>query len=321
MSTTSPLPAAPHRPTSRPLRIVARANPDKIGPLADALRHAGHELVESTEAHGDVAFTDIQPTHGRVKAMMDRVGRTVLYPHSPQPLCHHDGIWPTDPSVIATFVVGHGSREVLEASGFDREIRVIGWPFGEVRPFRSTAGRRVLFAPHHPDRLGNISPRIQADNRRILLELLDAGFDVKVRHLGSLRGNGLQRLPGVEFVHAGHRSAAVARTAEDDILDADVVVANGTFAHRSVALGTPTVMFGQNRWPGDTFHPRQHAYYATWSRWEHLLRYPFDADGDLAGAVRQAATDEATIATWRHRFIPEPLDATDFVRQFEQVVR
>lgn len=320
MTTWSP-PSADRAATSprTRLRIVVRTNPDKAGPIVGALRDAGHELVDDVGANGDVVLSDLHPSYGKIWELMERVGRTILYPHSAWPTLHCDGVYPVHPSVEAAFVVGEGSRQVLEAVGFSPPTDAVGWPYGELLPMRTTTPRRVLFGANHPDRLGHLALRQRIDNERIVDELVDGGFEVTVRHVGTLRQNGLQRRPGVRYHAAGRNGAGIARPPEDDLAEADVVVSCGTFAHRSLALGIPTVMCKQSEWMSDGLRPGQPGYLRQWSRYAHLLHFPYDADDDLAGTVRAAAADPGPAEEWRRRFLGEPFDPAAFVRRFEEV--
>ncbi|MGE0308374.1 MAG: hypothetical protein AB7N61_23945 [Acidimicrobiia bacterium] len=302
---------------NRALRVNLLYNPDKGAPFADALTKAGHDLVNGP---GDVTLIDADLPTDPYRSALALDQPALIYPHGPGLITHNDGIWRVHPRVEANFVIGSGVAEAMLAMGYPIPLIVIGWPFVEQRPFAPTAGRRVLFAPTHPDPLGyNSTDRKQA-TAAVLDRLVEAGFDVTVRHLGSMRSNGLRYIEGVEYHQAGV-VGAVSRTMVEDIDAADVVISTSSFAFNAVARGKPVVWYLGRDWEQYWRYPGQPLVTRTWPRYAELLRYPYEAEApDLARTVARACAGGPELDEWRQRFIGEPFDGPRFAADVERLV-
>jgi hypothetical protein len=313
-------------PTSRPLTIAVRDNPDKTGALWDALRGAGHRLVVGP---GDILLTDIEIPLPPFQALLEANDRIVVYPHGPGTITHADGVWPVHRNTIGCITIGEGPAETMRAWGYDRELFPIGWPYGPLLPFRRTAARRVLFAPIHADGFGYSAPENLALNGWVfdlLCALVAAGrIELSVRYVGSLRSNGLLRREGVTYLPVGHQGGLTWRPPAADIDDADCVVALGTFMYTAISRGTPTIAYGQHLWSMDWRHPGQHLHARTWPAYLPRYQYPFEAGADgvgvdeLAAMIDEVCASDTAIVEWRRRFIGEAFDPASFVALIERL--
>jgi hypothetical protein len=222
-----------------------------------------------------------------------------------------------DERITAHFVVGEGVREIYRRIGMTVPTYAIGFPWTELRPFRSCAEpRKVLFAPEHPLPSGYLRPDHADRNREVFEALLKLDLDLTVRHVGTIDQNGLYPVEGVEF------TPAEAATTEPQIDAADVVLAVGSFAALSVARGTPTIMFDQSEIPendnfdGTVWTP------VSWDRWGDYARYPIDFhDGPVGDLIAEAAASDERIREWRDLFIGKPFDPMGFAVLFDELCR
>lgn len=261
----------------------------KGAPFAEALRAAGHEIVDAygpRAARADVAVLD-SDHHVDV---CDTVGRVVLYPHGGNVIARWDG-QPVHPAVRAVMVPAVGHAQAMALYGLPVPAVPVGWPWCPLRPACPTGkpAGRVVFGPSHPLANGRIDERTVALNRSILDELgalPDVGVDVRSWEQGR-------------------------RLSYSDLDDADVVVADGTLLALAVARGVPAVTFGQDIAP-DLAHDGPVRPAATWESWRRRTRFPADvADGPLADVIAMARADDATqraVAAWREAFVGGPLD-------------
>lgn len=269
------------------MKVCVRDHRGGGAPFADALTR--HDL----SAFGDVLLVDHEapgPVYDRLFASHDRA---FLYPHGAGPLVYT--LYPKRPQTRGHFVIGSGQADLF-ARYDDRPTEVVGWPWGPLLPFRPTEGRKVLFAPTHPDGFGWL-PAAVLDNEAATLDAL-AAMDVEVR---------VRRYP-------------TRVPAETDIGWADVVVAApGSFPSRAVALGCPTVVVGEDI-PVCERHPVTRAVNHV-PRFTELLptfRFP-NAPGTLAEQIRAACSDDLA-ADWRRRFVGERFDPVHFADVFDKAV-
>lgn len=289
--------------------------------FAAALTAAGHDL-----SGGDVLLIDADVPLPGYSELCDRHPKVVLYPHGAGAFdVSGDGQWPIHPNTIGRFVIGTGQAEVQAITGYPRQVEVCGWHLCDLRPFRPTTPRSVLFAPTHPMSDGWMGPGTLEANRRVFDLLCHLPYRTKVRHVAAghpLDTIGLTVRPNVDYEEVPF-TVQHGLTAVDT---ADVVVAGvGTFPNLAVARGCPTIMFGHyapdDHQNGDpTPRPAR-----IWPLYRDLVHYPLDADqaedpADLDELIRRACTTDHDIADWRGRFIGARLDPKDFVARFEAMV-
>lgn len=230
--------------------------------------------------------------------------RAFIYPHGGGPLFGCDE-WEVDQRTRGQFVIGEGQKQLLEHLGYPRPVKVVGWPWTPLRPFRPATPERVLFAPMHPDGEGNMSDEWLAVNRDTFDQLVRLGVRLTVRTVGTPKQSGIPCKEGVFYT----QSPGMVGEFRADV----VVTAVGTFPSLAVAQGYPTVVVGQHIRPCD-FDPetREERPAVTWERWRHLGWYPFDSVDRLEDACTKEASE------WRDRFIGSPM--TGFAKVFEEAV-
>jgi len=306
---------------SAPLRIAVKDHFRKSDPLVRALALGGHEVVAGN-IKADLLLIDLDPPVFKYRELIDlhkeHGAQVWLYPHGAGLPLEYDGLYEPYEHVDGRFVIGSGYVEFLRRVEVDQIAHVIGFPWCDVRPFRPCPDvRNVLFAPTHPSGFGTLADHHLDANRETFARLLEGPWNVKVRHLGSLKQNGLWEADGVEYVEGGLAPA------HDDIDAADVVVAgDGTFPALAIARGVPTIMTSQVKPTMYGMPGEKPTALRTPERYSDYIRYPLDVDdAPLAELIATAAASEAPIAAWKRRFIGKTFDLNRFASLVEQAVR
>lgn len=299
------------------MRIQVVNHQDKADVLAAAILAAGHEIVTD---NADLLLIDFDGQLAHYPRTIERAyeqGADVyLYSHGGHPLTAWDGIWTPSDKIAGYLAQTPGQKHVMEAYGYPHPISVIGWHYSELLPFKQTAGKRILFAPWHPQGTGWLIEEGKEANRGIFEQLLKLpDIELTVRYVYRLEDNNIPFVDGVRY-EASNRTLTGAAEA---IKGADVVVSYGTFAYLAVALGKPMVMFGQNCRPYDGYSEETKRYVKHWEAYREMMHYPHDASdlGDLGfdWLLRYGCQTEA--AKWREEFIGKAFDASAFVRLLE----
>jgi hypothetical protein len=307
--------------SSRRIKFAIKLHGRKSDAVAGALNWSGHELV--AEPPADALLIDFDPPYPPYKPLLDQCekdGTTViLYPHSGgSPDLSYDGLWEPDPRVDANLVMAPGHAELLRRLEYPAPVHVVGWTYGELKPFvPRTDVRSVVFAPIHPVGQGYMVDEYREQNTQVFEQLVKGPWQLIVRHVGTLEMYGLRRVDGVEYVQSHGRK----ESAEIDRADA-VVAGNGTFPTLAISRGVPTVLYSQVTAAlgliGEDLPTlgRPELY-------RDYIYYPFDAlqSGPLDEVVHAAARSDDQIKTWKRRFIGEPFDAFKFVELAEKIVR
>jgi hypothetical protein len=240
-----------------------------------------------------------------------------VYPHGGGVSTVCDGQWPVHRNTVVRFVLGTGLADVHDLLGYPVLSVPIGWPFCDMRPFRPSTPRKILFAPEHPMGDGWLRAGSRESNRRIHDQLVALGAELTVRwvQIGGydVKHLGITPADGVNYQKA-RMNIAEGVAAIDE---ADVVVAQeGTFPSLAIARGCPTVMYGQIA--PDDHHNRQGERPAqNFELYRDIVRYPYDADtDDLGPLLERACSTEAT--DWRERFVGPAFDGPGFVELFEK---
>lgn len=302
------------------MRFVLHDHQGKGARLGRELRAAGWKEVPGGAADLLLIDHDVPGFHRQViEAHRANGAKVVLYPHGAMPIVSWDGIFEPSGLVDLTLTPADGQAVVLHRYGYPGPVAVAGWSYCDLRPFqpvRREGPVKVLFAPFHPTNEGLHAPAKDANARAFEALLQVPGLTLVVRHGDrQLEHSGLWEVPGVIY-HAMDRELGGAL---EDIARADLVVASGTPGYLAVALGKPTVFFGQEVHPWDTVNGEV-KYAQHWEAYRDLVRFPFALDDGPAGEVlAEAGRTDAGVRGWRETFIGEPLDGTRFVRLMEQV--
>ena len=283
--------------------------------LQVALLTVGHEIVGHPD-HADVVFADY-PVHWHgdrlaiLEAAHARGALCLGYQHGGPPTMQYDGIAQPCPTLTADLVHGEGHAELMRRIGYPVPVHVAGWHYCKTRKFKPPDKiRHVLFAPAHPWADGHTNQDYWYDLNRRAYQALEA-YECEqktVRFFGSLAANGIYPQPGITLTRSRLDNI---RGQVKQIDQADLVIADGTFAYLAIARGKPTIMVAQNR----IVHNDTATLTVNVERWEaykDYLRWPYDFDDgpfpDTAEAARQGSerADE-----WKSLFVGEQLDPED----------
>lgn len=294
------------------MKIQIGNHQDKSDALRQALETAGHEIVY---VQPDALLIDFDGPIAHYPKTIERAyeqgAEIFLYSHGAMPLTCWDGIWKPSDKIHAFLAQTPGQKRVMEAYNYPHPIHVIGWHYSHLAQFSPTAGKKVLFAPWHPQGTGWLIPEGREANERVFNLLRQIpGIELRVRFVGRLEDNNLTHENGVIY----ERSDKMLESSIDSIENADLVIGYGTLAYLSVALGKPTVMFGQDCTPYDGYSPETCAYVKHWKDYQHLMYYKHDGDTndvDKFKSVMERACREED-KEWREEFIGEPFDPQAF---------
>lgn len=242
-------------------------------PFIRALTAAGHAVVradQQLDAEADALLIDLD--HDNYRAMIEAHRKVFLISHGGGPVVSpvtHD-------QVRGAFVAGPGNVTLCEAP----VVVDVGWAWCDLRPFRpSPEPRRILLAPVHPDNDGQVEARWRAQEA--------AARDTVINAVG--HAVTLTYRPGPSTIGDTARDLAADRP---DL----IVAAPGTIVAVAVALGIPTITYGQHI---DAFD------------------FPYDTRGGAA-AVQAACTVEP--AGWRARWLGDAFDPDAWVDLFVEAV-
>lgn len=285
---------------------------NKANTLVETLVGAGHTVVHPSEP-ADVFLLDTDYNVGafaRYWPLQERAGaRIYLYTHGMDAYIGWDGIWKPRP-VAGYLAMYPGAAEIMRRYGYPYPVEVIGWHYCEMRPFQPVRDlRRILFAPWHPHQNGYLYEPLKAYNARIFEALVSdfPGVEITVRYLHSLEENGLDVVPGVHYI-PGRADNSI-----QEIDATDLVVGVGTFARLALARGKPTIMFGQDLPPHESYRTGHFEAVKSWDKYREYMRYPYEWD-TLPG-VELAL--EVEPVTYKARFVGAPFDAQKFLQIME----
>jgi hypothetical protein len=290
-------------------------------PFHRALRAAGHKPLSR---HADVALfdrdwymhNDKKPRQVVVEHL-ERGAAIFIYPHSALPPWWYDGLIKVQPYVRSIFVIGEGQKEAMQIIDPTVRVDAIGWPWCSQRPFAAPREvRQITFAPIHP--AGGVLRSEAYDANRAILRGLkrvhrNMGVKVVIRYIGKLEQQGLRPYAPFEWIEGRPDG----KTTEID--QADVVIAEGTYMHLSVARGRPTIGINQHlpsraNKTSDRYTPHN------WDKYGPDLAYPINfGTAPLQELIYQAISGEQT--TWRDRFIGSQMDRRAFSQLVETLWR
>lgn len=303
------------------MNIQISDHQDKSFALRDALLAGGHTIVDRD---ADVLLIDFDGDlahYPRVIEAAYESGATILlYSHGAMPITAWDGVVEPSPKVGAYLAQTPGQKWVMEAYEYPHPVHVIGWHFSEQRRFCAVdRPKRLLFAPWHPHGNGWMLDEGKQKNTALFGNLLELTrrFDVTVRYIHSIEANGLWPDAAVGWQPSNRTITESIQAIER----ADVVIGYGTFAYLAVALGKPTLMYGQDVCPMDGYSPETLKFVKHWERYRDYMRYPYDADNwapmGLNFVIEKACREEA--GEWRERFIGDPFNPSAFCRLVEDL--
>lgn len=290
-------------------------------PFARALRAAGHKPV-SRHAHVALFDRDWYMHNDKkprqiVLEHLERGAAIFIYPHSALPPWWYDGLIKIQSYIRSVFVVGEGQKEAMRIIEPDVRCDAVGWPWCPQRPFSAPQEvRQIAFAPIHPAG-GRLRPEAFEANRAIFRDLKrlqrDTGVRVVVRYIGKLEQQGLKPYNSFDWIQAKPDGKTI------EIDQADIVIAEGTYMHLSVARGRPTIGINQHlpiraNKKSDQYTPHN------WEKYGPDLAYPVNyGEAPLQELIYKAISGERS--TWRDRFIGEPMNRGAFAGLVEALWR
>lgn len=293
---------------------------DKGQVFMDALDQSGYTQVTSWR-NATLILGD-HDQRGELRNMIRQHKPFFIHPHSARSMILWDGIIPPTSFTSCNFVFAPGHKQVMLKYGYRRPIEVIGWTYSPILPFKpSKELRRVLFAPIHPNagvdrqgrRLMELDKQLNANTFQVLYKLLQYKVldQLVVRYSGVLEDNGLTYCPDVTYEKATLTLTSSIQSIQSGY---DVIVSHQTFAYLAVALGIPTVMFGEWVPP--------HSMSVTvksWDQYKKLLMYPLDLlDGNPRKVLENAIACDEPIREWKHNFIGSTFHSSYFVQLVEK---
>lgn len=299
--------------------------------LGRVLAAAGHTPCERPD-EADLLLLDCDwswahPRSAMIDAAKTAGARVALYPHGGMPTVFvYDGLTDPHPGVDLRLEHGQGSIEIARIFGAESRLsqHAPGWLFSPTAPPATPSGGRpgrVLFAPMHPN-IEALQARTNGNdpapklNQDIYKQLLAMHVDLTVSIVAPPDRNGIWQHPRATFVDNPSMNF---QASYDLVRQADAVVAAGTIGALGVALGKPTVMFGQGDWSdyvGGRYVKAKHA-----KKYASMARYPIDcSDTPVEEALARACEGDRTVAEWREAFIGHDDGASAAVRLLEQLV-
>jgi hypothetical protein len=289
---------------------------DKSISFIKALQENGYRAEANWRS---VSFILSDHDQGSAVIQAMKTGKPIfLHPHSARSMIMWDGIFKPSSFVRCNFVFAEGHKEVMRLYGYSRPVEVIGWSYSPIFKYRpSKEVKRILFAPIHPNRSATKSGQklasVDLSLNRKAYEILKSipGIELTVRYFGSLSENGLpEREQGINYSVA---ELSIESSLRELKMVYDVVVAHQTFAYLAIALGIPTVMFGEDVIPHSV-----DVKVKSWERYKDILKYPLDLLSDSPIEVlERAISSEEEILEWRKNFIGDPFDGNLFVQKLE----
>jgi hypothetical protein len=289
-----------------------RNHQHKGRPYHLALHAAGHH---PKAAKADVVLVDrdryIQTpdsTLAYVQNFIDQGAVIMIYPHSALPPWWYDGLVPFSDYIKCVIVIGEGQKDAMRIIAPEADVFVVGWPWCPQKPFSQPEQLKIVnFAPIHPSG-GVLRPEAVRANRAILSELKtvqkETGCRVVIRYIEKLRLQGLHPYEGFEWVE-GRKNGAT-----EQIDQADIVIAEGTYLYQAVARGKPAIGINQHLPVRANKNSNQYTPH-NWDKYGPDLAYPINyGDAQLQDLIDRAMTEEQT--AWRERFIGEDLNRLAF---------
>jgi hypothetical protein len=273
---------------------------NKEKPYHDALIEQGWTFVPLGRRADVLLVNHDMPQGDQRKSIdfyADQGAKIVTYPEGTGIYAYWDGI--REPyRVDAALVLADGYKQAMDKWSLNIPIHVIGWSWSDIRPFQATVGRKVVFAPIHPDGFGVLEPGDIMWNRMVYERLIKMDIDLTVRYLGTLAQNGLWTVPKVIY------KRGVYDNGNEDIERADVVVSTGTFAAKSVAMGKPTVTYPVAS-ADNIYRFTKH-----FSEYAMSICYPYELTSPdaLREMINAAQTESPALIHWRETWIGQPFD-------------
>jgi hypothetical protein len=216
-----------------------------------------------------------------------------------------DGLYRQHP-VSCNFVGTEEAKTAMKAYGYKYRVEVCGFSRCEVKPWKPTEGKVLLYAPNHPitkaHTIRGFDKPITAKTFRHVLKISPSYEKVVIRYGHSLEASEIwdPELPNIEF-----QLSDLLTTSSIKAIDAaDLVVAGQTLGYLAVARGKPTLFYNQHGVaPYETSgHVKSYERY----KW---IDFPAQFDGmkakDLGNFVSEP---NPAVEEWKRMNIGEPFN-------------
>ena len=225
-------------------------NKDAADTYVESLKSAGYE-----EVMGDADFYLLdrgmfgRRLEKRLALFSQKPG--FIYPHSPTAYFLWDG--PEKPlPAKCTFVAAEGAKRAMQIYGYPYRVEVCGFSRCEVREFKPTAGRNLLFVPARPRIDGGRQKAKDLWAFKFILDHRDSFENITVCYtrglgeIGFFAYESLYRDMGIEFILTVPKTGKPTAEMIARIRNIDLVISCTSVAAFAVALGVPTVFYGES---------------------------------------------------------------------------
>ena len=294
-------------------------NQDKARPYEHALKRAGHH--ETNIQSADFCLVDHNWSDGlrNETALLDYCWETkkpvFMIPHGFRGYLFWDAVYEISHKLSGVFVPSIGQKEILEKGGFPVPIHITGYPWCKVKPFSSSKLEKVLFAPMHPDWDGTykysayaFAWNVQAFQKLINIE---DKIQLTIYHQFEPIQNGLWLHPNVKYVPSDLNISNALKMIEE----ADLVIANDTFASLAIASGKSTVMFDDSFY--DHIEGRPSKFF------EHYHIYPYNIlwEEDTLRLFNDVIQSHPKVELWKYHYIGNNFNEDAFLYFINQSLR
>ncbi len=293
-------------------RFAVREHQDKAVPFVQALIDCGYTLVPDFR-DADFYLIDVDRRIDDLKECLSRQIPVFIYPHGSRTVIAYDGVYSAWPHTACNFVFGSGQVEIGRRIKYPCPMEPVGWAYNRLRPFSPTSGKRILFAPIHPNGGGIPLSKIDRElNRRAFDTLRELAVPFTVRYGRNLSDNNIPEIrdPLISYSQAELSVGDSLRAIEKF----DLIIGHQLFASLAISLGKPTVMFGESAPPHSVRRSVR-----SWSLYQGLLQFPLDLieTCDPRSLLESACRSDLRIADWRSKFIGCEFDPIRFVDQLQ----
>jgi len=248
------------------------------------------------------------PDDGRpiVKKYFEEGATIITYPHGTT------GAWWTDSDdyrsdkfTFADLVIGEGHKYIQEITQPKQSHYVIGWSYCEIKEFiKKNEIKKILFAPIHGSVKDNKLREEALDaNSRVYEALLKlpSKYQITIRHLNPPSSIGLHYTSKAQFIYGKPDGSY------QDIDNADLVIAEGTYMYLAVARGKPTIGMIQHM-PIRPNNFNENFKLKNWDKYGDYMAYPIDFDdGNLEDLINKASREEQV--EWKRLFIGNKMNS------------
>lgn len=302
-------------------KFVYYPNRDKGEIFLRTLEESGLYEQAHRVSGSDFLLTDYEGRCPTDITNMLKHGKCVfVYPHAALTFISYDGMYPSNLNITANFVPSFGQRQVMWRYGYRCKVLPIGWPYSPVLPFKPSINKtiRVLFAPNH----SILSSRKRfashywdrrwwqnSETFNKLIKIPD--IELTIYHHGDIyKDNNIPNIKhgGIHYIESDlsvKNSVGIIGSG-----NYDMVVGFDTFSWISVAMGIPTLMFGQDlQWEGVLGKARH------WDDYKDYIRYPYDIlDPNFNyEMLRELLGPNNSSHGWKLKFIGESFNKNAFL--------